>query len=140
MDIDGNLITAFRLDKSDAEAGSVLNVGWGHTGYASPFRTFDEATQTYVYNGYAYTASNDVSTNITSGSSQIDILVKKVDDSSYQAIYFVDGTAVTTFTYGGTFNGLGGIWGCPTGATGSHTNMSLTNPAIYVGDVPVLLM
>ena len=136
VDIDGNLITAFRLDKSDAEAGSVLNVGWGHTGYASPFRTFDEATQTYVYNGYAYTASNDVSTNITSGSSQIDILVKKVDDSSYQAIYFVDGTAVTTFTYGGTFNGLGGIWGCPTGATGSHTNMSLTNPAIYVGDVP----
>ncbi len=123
-DLNDNYITAFRYGTDG------LNVGWGHTGWHTPYRDSNN-----IYKGPTYTLENDKTYSLSSGTTKIDILCRTISDSQFTVTYFFDGVAGTKATYNGSFNGIKAI-DMSRGSGGDWQRISLLKPLVYAGDVP----
>ncbi len=139
-DLDGNLITAFRLNNDETD--TICPV-WGHIGTGSPYTSY------YVEKfGSKDAITNEVFTpageaTVTDLVSQVDVLMRNFDpdgvagneDDYYTAAFSVDGNVFAVATYPGNFNGLKNI---EMACAGSTTNQygGIAAIKIYSGNEP----
>lgn len=126
MDMDGNYITVFRFGTTG------LNPYYGHAGGYTPH---NGKTNPFVMEPEPTGEPMGVNLNVdlVSGKTQVDVLCRKIDDSSYKAVFLIDGDIASTVTYQGTFNGIKSIR-MSRGWSGGYSRISFLKPYIFTGN------